>query len=1118
MSERKEDLAARMRLVKAALDSEPVAVAIIRAPELRYLYANQEMRRLVGRDITGELHTDAWPVSVLERLTSVLRRVERTGEAWIERDTPWDLPRYPGANAEQMFLTFEVTRVELGEGTYLLITVTETTDEVVMRQQRDVMSQRMSEVLESVSDAVFAVDAEWRLTYANGRMAELCEATRDDLIGSELWGALPDARDTAFERSCRHAMTSRERVRLEGDGKPFGTSYTAKIYPAENGLVVYVTDTTERVKSQRALEEAHKRFDRVLDGTTDGFYIFDRDWRFVHVNRQVADNVGMRKEDLIGKHALELFRIDPDSPIVDEFMRSMQTGIPADFTAYYEGTELWYEFRTIPFGDQIAVFVRDVTEQRTHHERVEAEARFSAALNAIDADINSTLDFDQIMNRMIEDASEVLDTDLSLVTMLDDDGWLVTHSHGPSVPMDGNHFQPHELPHATAALEARSTIVIDDPRVDPRVDREIAEAMGLGSMLVVPLQRGDEVFGAILFNRAMPPRPFSEEEAEFGRLLGQHVSLAVENAWLLERERTARQRAADEAEVANLLLTAAESLGSSLSIDEVTSTLQGFVARAAKRHRVTILRREPKDGSVEVLATSCPGDHAEHRRYLSVLFSPALNQVFETARPSVVDFRCEEHTPPGLRAAAEECEIVNVLFVPIRRGAEMTGALAIDEPGSAEPFSDREVDLVAGLAAEAAAAIENAHLYAVAQEVARYSEALNEIDVDINSSLDFATVMRRTIERASQILEADSARVGMLEAGTKWRITHTTGEVTHSPRGLIPLDALPHARMAVHSKRAVVISDTALDPRVDRTVMKELGIGSVLVVPLLRGDETLGVLIFNRHRRAQRFTDAQVDFARKLAAHVSLAVHNSRLYQQQRDIADTLQEALLVMPERVDGVEFAHIYRSAAEAARVGGDFYDLFSIDDHTAGIVIGDVSGKGLDAAVMTSLARNTIRAYSAERMAASSVIERASDIVLATSEHWVFMSVFYGVMDFEHSVLSYCNAGHPAPVILSPDGTLRPLEPTAAIAGAFKGAVYGQSHVPMTPGDTLVLYTDGLVEARRNGEMYGEERLHEALGRAVGMHPDDLVNHLITDAERFARALNDDVAVMAVRICAR
>lgn len=1115
VSERKEDLAARMRLVKAALDSEPVAVAVLRAPELRYLYSNNEMRRLAGRDLAGVLHTDAWPVSILERLTAILRRVAGTGEPWIERDTPWDLPRSPGAPPEHMFLTFEVSRVELGEGIYLLLTITETTDEVVMRQQRDVMAERMTEVLESVSDAVFALDRDWRLTYVNGHMAELCGTPPGELVGVEIWGALPSARGTEFERACQEALESGERIRLESEGGPFGGSFTARIYPAENGLVVYVADTSERTRARRALEQAHRRFDRVLDGTRDGFYIFDRDWRFVHVNQAIADAVRMPREDILGRRATDLFSIDPDSKIVREFTRAMNTGETSEFTAYYEGTDRWYEYGAIPIEDGLAVFVRDITERRREQAAIAEQARYSAALNAIDAEINVTLDVDAIMRHMIASASEAVDADISIVVMLDDEGWQVTHVDGSESGITGHLFAYDELPHATAALQNRSTIVIDDSSTDPRVDASIAEAMGLGSMLVVPLQRAEEVFGAIIFNRSIPPRPFSEAQVEFGTQLGHHVSLAVENAWLLARERAARERADDDAETANLLLTAAESLSSTLSVDDVTRTLQGLVARATGRNRVTILRRDKTDGAVNVLATTCPRAQCDSARYLSILFSPALHRVIETTRPEVADFPAGACEPSGLGTADHACELRRVLFVPLRRGSSVSGVLAVDEPGNSADFTEREVDIVAGLAAEAAAAIENAHLYESAQETARYSQALNEIDVDINSSLDFDTVMRRTLDRAASILSVDGARVGVVEKQGRWHITHACGADASTEGDTLPLDALPHGRVAIHSRQAIVVNDVSTDPRVPRERLASQGVGSVLVVPLLGGEKPMGVLFFNRHGSPRRFTDAQVDFARSLAAHVSLAVQNSRLYEAQREIADTLQEALLVMPEHVDGVEFAHLYRSAAEAARVGGDFYDLFTIDDHTAGVVIGDVSGKGLDAAVMTSLARNTIRAYSAERMAPASVLERAGDIMLASTERWVFMSVFYGVIDFEHGVITYCNAGHPAPVIVSPGAPLRTLDPTAAVAGAFKGTAYAQGHAKLQPGETLLLYTDGLIEARHEGDLYGEGRLHGVLASSGDLAPDQLVQRVVDDAERFALRLNDDVAVLAVRI---
>ncbi len=236
----------------------------------------------------------------------------------------------------------------------------------------------------------------------------------------------------------------------------------------------------------------------------------------------------------------------------------------------------------------------------------------------------------------------------------------------------------------------------------------------------------------------------------------------------------------------------------------------------------------------------------------------------------------------------------------------------------------------------------------------------------------------------------------------------------------------------------------------------------------------------------------------------------------ERTIADTLQQGLLALPASIPHLEIASTYHSATEFARVGGDFYDLFELDDGRIGIVVGDISGKGLDAAAFTSLVKNTIRVLSTEvARSPAEVMRRANQVITReTNTEW-FVTVFFAIFLAEEDYLVYCNAGHTTGLIRTVDGDIRQLPSTSPIAGAYLDLAYEDAHADFRTGDTLVLYTDGLIEARHERAFYGEQRLFELVENAEGASPEDVCELITRSVLDFTGGtLSDDLALLILR----
>ena len=212
----------------------------------------------------------------------------------------------------------------------------------------------------------------------------------------------------------------------------------------------------------------------------------------------------------------------------------------------------------------------------------------------------------------------------------------------------------------------------------------------------------------------------------------------------------------------------------------------------------------------------------------------------------------------------------------------------------------------------------------------------------------------------------------------------------------------------------------------------------------------------------------------------ALAAENQRLYQQQFDIAENLQGALLDIPAEIGTVKLGHLYRSASEAARVGGDFYDVFGDREGNVGILVGDVSGHGIQAARTATLVKDVVRAFAHQSLEPDEVLGHTNQLLIEKGLPG-FVTVFLGILDCGTGRLRYASAGHPEAILRKASGNMEKLLSRSSPLGVFAEATWMMRDVELVTNDRLLLYTDGVTEARRDGELFGEERLERLVEKA-------------------------------------
>lgn len=305
-------------------------------------------------------------------------------------------------------------------------------------------------------------------------------------------------------------------------------------------------------------------------------------------------------------------------------------------------------------------------------------------------------------------------------------------------------------------------------------------------------------------------------------------------------------------------------------------------------------------------------------------------------------------------------------------------------------------------------------------------------------------------------------------------------------------------------------------------VLRELKPRSAMSVPLLARGRILGAITLVSSGPEPRYDEEDLLLAENLAYRCALAVDNARLYRDRSEIARILQRSLLPphLPEP-PGVEVGAEYLPVGEANEVGGDFYDLINIAEDGWVAVIGDARGKGAEAAAVTALVRYTIRAVTLKVDRPSEVLTALNEAMLQQLPEDRFCTVACVRLEPEDGSpgvgLDVSRAGHPPPLVVRPDGSVEEVGCSGRVLGVFPDAELQDTPLRLMPGEVLVLYTDGVTEARSpDGEFFGEERLRALLRSCAGLEAGAFASRIKGVVLEFQEGYpRDDLAILVLRV---
>jgi serine phosphatase RsbU (regulator of sigma subunit) len=484
--------------------------------------------------------------------------------------------------------------------------------------------------------------------------------------------------------------------------------------------------------------------------------------------------------------------------------------------------------------------------------------------------------------------------------------------------------------------------------------------------------------------------------------------------------------------------------------------------------------------------------------------------------------------------ACAEAGIDGAIAVPLLVGGDSIGLLAVF-PERSRTLSENEATLLRALAAQVAVAVQNAQLHEQTKRLGEEREraldseraaalqlrGLYEISRSFAQSLSLEATLEAVARTVTEVLDVDIAAIFMPDERREVLV----------PRALHAAD-----ERLREVARTIVWRTQAFGAREVQRLFR-LGepfelvparsvatgpLGSLLehgwsgaVVPVATPAEVLAALTLVSTRPANRVTADTIERAQAIGAQAALAIDNARLYQQQKEFADTMQRSLLprTLPQ-LPGLDLGEAYQSSARV-EVGGDIYDFVELDEGRLAVVLGDVTGHGIEAAADMAMAKFVFRSLAREHSSPGDFLHAANAIVVDEIAPGKFITMVYLLVDRRNRVVAGAGAGHPPPRLVSADGTVRSLDVRGLVLGIEAGQTYEEATASFEPGTSVVLYTDGVLEARRGGELYGFERLDAIVSAGRDLSARDLAETVLADCRDFAHnELADDCAVVVIK----
>lgn len=690
--------------------------------------------------------------------------------------------------------------------------------------------------------------------------------------------------------------------------------------------------------------------------------------------------------------------------------------------------------------------------------------------------------------------------------------------------------------YSEALRQGEPAILSDCAKPDPIATR--LEFSAPFSALSAPLTASGKILGVLTLHHATANR-YGPESQRISASFAHYAGIAIENERLAQESR-------DQNWISTILLQVAKATQSLTRIDELTDLVGQLITLLIGGKKGAVFLLEPEERSY----------------YLQGVFGEDLKNLqadlpVKIGRPDT--FAKAAENPEPLAFPARDCESTlremlgleledTILLLPLIAHEELLGFLLHSSSDPYQPAPPETVlgrqkfAILQGIAQQVAVSVQNINLLNTRQEETYISSVLLQVSQTIVTTPDLVEALDRIFYILNMLIGIEGiAAFRWLPEEQAYELKHAASDQLHPWQveryfgTRVPKEGFPFVPSSEDGKPGIMKADDVLrtyNLLADDALQNEADSDAPLIKPsnsvyliyklAMRGED-YGVLIcrdpdFPKRARREELLNG-------VAQQISFAIQNERLekveaeqqrVEQEFHLARQIQETFL--PEKLPAIPGYDLAVRWQTARQVGGDFYDIFALRNGSYGMVIADVSDKGIAAALYMTVTRTLIRSIALESASPAKTLERVNQLLQLDSRRGFFVTCFYGVLNPNEHTLTYANAGHLPPFFLNPrKRTAVPLQRGGTALGIIENLSYQERVLPIEPDCGLVLFTDGVTEAfNKLDSPYSTARYQKILQRSAALSANAILDAVDGDMESFRRddPLSDDITELVIK----
>jgi sigma-B regulation protein RsbU (phosphoserine phosphatase) len=415
---------------------------------------------------------------------------------------------------------------------------------------------------------------------------------------------------------------------------------------------------------------------------------------------------------------------------------------------------------------------------------------------------------------------------------------------------------------------------------------------------------------------------------------------------------------------------------------------------------------------------------------------------------------------------------------------------------------------------------ENLRLKSAVEELS----ILNDIATAIASTQSLDQITNLIVKKCVKHLKAEQGSIQLVDEKDFVSPFHTMIRVRDN---MNDKDSLRFdkqiADWIMENKKPLLINEFKREEKIELQEDSFLKIQSLLSVPMIIKGKMIGILSLFNKLAVDGFNENDQRLLSIIAGQSANVIENSRLFDEEKKLIQIQEEIRVardiqqnLLPKAIPSINGYEIYAINIPAREVGGDYYDFIKVSENKTAIAVGDVSGKGLPAAMLMANLQATLRGQLLFCDCSQDCIKRANNLLFKSTDTSKFVTLFFGILDTEKHTLTYCNAGHNEPLLIK-NGKITKLDKGGLLLSCFEYSDYDEEEIIFEKGSTLVIFSDGITEAMNEAEEeYGDERLEKILLDNIKESSQEIIKNIITGVKLHVgdNAQSDDITIMIIK----